>query len=87
MGLAGVDFWYDNYGLWAWQIKPRPAILDCFISPFLILAATIMSEKVIGRKFNGTVNAVSESTFTFNITPSQKQAFWTRLFKTNDVVS
>ena len=24
MVLAGVDFWYDNYGLWPWQAKPRP---------------------------------------------------------------
>ena len=24
MVLAGVDFWYDNYGLWPWQTKPRP---------------------------------------------------------------
>ena len=24
MVLSGVDFWYDNYGLWPWQAKPRP---------------------------------------------------------------
>ena len=24
MVLAGVDFWYNNYGLWPWQAKPRP---------------------------------------------------------------
>ena len=24
MVLAGVNFWYDNYGLWPWQAKPRP---------------------------------------------------------------
>ena len=22
--LARADFWYDNYGLWPWQAKPRP---------------------------------------------------------------
>ena len=26
--LAGVDFGYDNYGLWPWQAKPRPKILS-----------------------------------------------------------
>ena len=25
MVLAGVDFWYDNYGLWSWQAKPSQA--------------------------------------------------------------
>ena len=24
MVSTGVDFWYDNYGLWPWQAKPRP---------------------------------------------------------------
>ena len=24
MVLAGVEFWYDNYGLWPWQAQPRP---------------------------------------------------------------
>ena len=24
MVLAGVDFCYENYGLWPWQAKPRP---------------------------------------------------------------
>ena len=87
MVLAGVEFWYDNYGILAWQAKPRQTILDCFIPPFLILVANIMSETVIGRTFYGTENAVSGIMFTFNLTPSQKQAFWARLFKTNDVIS
>ena len=26
MVLAGDDFWYDNYGLWPWQAKPRPTM-------------------------------------------------------------
>ena len=26
MVLTGVDFWYDNYGLWARQAKARPKI-------------------------------------------------------------
>ena len=26
--LARVDFWYDNYGLWPWQAKPRPKITN-----------------------------------------------------------
>ena len=24
--LAGLIFWYDNYGLWPWQAKLRPII-------------------------------------------------------------
>ena len=24
MFWQGLSFWYDNYGLWPWQAKPRP---------------------------------------------------------------
>ena len=27
MVVAGVDFWYDNYGLRPWQAKPKPKTL------------------------------------------------------------
>ena len=31
MVLAGVDFWYDSYGLWPWQAKPRPKTIPCYL--------------------------------------------------------
>ena len=32
MVLAGVDFWYDNYGLWAWQAKNEMSQLELEIA-------------------------------------------------------
>ena len=26
--FRGLSFWYDNYGLWPWQAKPRPKIIS-----------------------------------------------------------
>ena len=28
MFWQGLIFWYDNYGLWPWQAKPRPKIIN-----------------------------------------------------------
>ena len=58
MVLAGVDFWYDNYGLWPWQAKPRQKnqtiytyiyllILCRMTGIFIVLPETKMSEKII----------------------------------------
>ena len=49
MVLAGVDFWFNNYGFWPWQAKPRPKMaksvqaktLVYFIDIHLLFADTV----------------------------------------------
>ena len=35
MFWQGLIFWYDNYGLWPWQAKPRPKTVVVFFQAVL----------------------------------------------------
>ena len=48
MVLAGVDFWYDNYGLWPWQAKPRPKTKIMIIIITVLIIIIIIKREAVG---------------------------------------
>ena len=59
--LARVDFfWFDNYGLWPWQAKPRPKTLLCICCQATICLETAPKKVVEIIKYNNVYLALSQ---------------------------